>query len=374
MIVEEELLDLERRLCREASSFAEFLNRLRERISPRLIGDTGWERLLERVLGLPVTVAADAFGFELPLHRPNPGADLGITVNPGTRGARFFEVWGGHDDAALSSPGIARLLGDALQIGSPLARIALRTIMLEYDIESASPQSRPGPAVFVRPRGRATSGDQLDVPDSDLDVVLDGLDGSSGWGPDLDERSHVKRVNLARGTRTHLFAVGAFPSRGRGIRLAIGGLQNACEAAKFLDRVGWTGEHSTVTSTIADFQERDAFSFMNVNLHVTASGVGPVLGVSLFPRKIPPGLRQQPFWWSDPKEAVSLIEGLSNSGLCDPKKLSELAKWSSRPTRVFGKSGEFILLQGIQHVKLAFTGNRIEQAKAYVYLKLVAGR
>ena len=52
------------------------------------------------------------------------------------------------------------------------------------------------------------------------------------------------------------------------------------------------------------------------------------------------------------------------------EKLAALADWVKEPTTLFAKSGRFILLRGIHHFKLVFSGNELQKAKAYVFIVL----
>ena len=56
------------RLAEEGGTMGELLGHFRNRVSPVLIGDPQWERILERAGKLPITMGALPFGFELPLH------------------------------------------------------------------------------------------------------------------------------------------------------------------------------------------------------------------------------------------------------------------------------------------------------------------
>ena len=127
----------EERLLPEARSLGELLAQLRGRVSPVLIGDPEWERVVDRARGLPVTMAAFPFGFELPLHEPRPRADFGVSVVGGSRSASFFEEGGRSGDADPSTARIARLLHETAREESALRRVAGRKMLLEYDIDPA---------------------------------------------------------------------------------------------------------------------------------------------------------------------------------------------------------------------------------------------
>ena len=61
---------------------------------------------------------------------------------------------------------------------------------------------------------------------------------------------------------------------------------------------------------------------------------------------------------------------MGHEDLVVPEKLAALADWVSKPTMLFAKSGQYVLLRGIHHVKLVVSGNRLRKAKAYVFMVL----
>ena len=135
----------EERLLPEAASLGELLKSLRGRVSPALIGDREWERVVNRAGGLPVTMAAFPFGFELPLHEPRPRADFGVSVVGGSRSAAFFEERARSGEADSSTARIAGLLRESAREASPLRRVAGRKMLLEYDIEPVRAGNLPEP-------------------------------------------------------------------------------------------------------------------------------------------------------------------------------------------------------------------------------------
>ena len=62
-----------------------------------------------------------------------------------------------------------------------------------------------------------------------------------------------------------------------------------------------------------------------------------------------------------------LVEELREQSLAVPEKLSALAKSCCGAEALFGKSGMFVLLRGIHHLKLVITEDTIEEAKAYIF-------
>ena len=78
------------RLAREGDTMGDLLGHFRNRISPVLVGDREWDRILDCAGNLPITLGALPFGLELPLHSRRPEADFGVSVAGGTRSAAFF--------------------------------------------------------------------------------------------------------------------------------------------------------------------------------------------------------------------------------------------------------------------------------------------
>ena len=72
MNLDEALALTQDRLAQEGDTMGELLGHFRNRISPVLIGDREWDRILECAGKLPITMGALPFGFELPLHSPGP--------------------------------------------------------------------------------------------------------------------------------------------------------------------------------------------------------------------------------------------------------------------------------------------------------------
>ena len=102
---------------------------------------------------------------------------------------------------------------------------------------------------------------------------------------------------------------------------------------------------------------------MGIHFDVKAHGVGPRLGLSLFAREAE--------WLKDIRHWTALIDAMREQRLAVPEKLSALAGSSAGAESLFGKSGAFLLLRGIHHIKLSFAEDRVEQTKAYVFLLMM---
>ena len=368
MDFEEGLAVTQERLADEADSLAELLGRLRRFIAPALVGDREWDALLEPARHLPATMAAFPFGFELPLHDRRPRADLGISLVGGTGPAMYFEDRARSGEADRSAAGIARILRETEPDRSPLRQVIGRKMMLEYDIGPAAGDARPEPGIFLRPAERPIVGSAGQV--GDVGVVLDALVAALGWRPDGAEKRSAERVYLAQPPGTRIDSFGAFPSRERAIRLAVTGFGNSSDIASFLERAGWTGPGATVASAISRFEERGGFVSLGVHLDVLSGGLGPTLGLSVLAKE---RVAKDPGYWLDrPQLWKTFVEGLRVEDLVVPEKLSALAGWCARPTTLFARSGQFVLLRGIHHFKIVLDRGRPEQVKGYAFMVLIA--
>ena len=249
---------------------------------------------------------------------------------------------------------------------SPLRAIVGRKVMLEYDIGSAREEERALPGMFLRPGERPILGARGQV--DDVGLVVDALVSCVGWRLSDAERENVERAYLAQPGDTRMDSYGIFPSRSRAIRLAIMGFKSRREMGSYLENTGWPGRISAVDSVISRFQERVNIVRTGANLDVREEGVGPTLGLTLIVKQR--YTKDSRYWLDGLTDWDPFLEALSHEDLVVPEKLRALAGWVSRPTTLFGKSGRFVLLRGIHHIKLVISGNRLRKAKAYVFMVL----
>ncbi|MYD72333.1 MAG: hypothetical protein F4W89_16555 [Acidobacteria bacterium] len=356
------------RLAEEGGTMGDLLGHFRDRISPILIGDPEWGRLLECAGEHPITMGALPFGFELPLQDRRPEADFGVSLASGTRAAAFFEERARADATDGTASSIARLFSQLDADNSPLRDIVGRKLMLEYDIGSARDGGRFLPAMFLRPGERPILGarDQVD----DVVTVMDALVSCAGWERNDAERQNVERAYLAQPEDTRMDSFGVFPSRTRSIRLAIMGFQAQEELCSYLEDTGWPGRIPTVDSVISRFKDRANVVRTGVNIDVQESGLGPTLGLTLIVKQR--YTKDSRYWLDGLTDWDPFLEALSHEDLVVPEKLKALAGWVSKPTALFGKSGRFVLLRGIHHIKLVISGDQLRKAKAYVFMVLSA--
>ncbi len=366
MNIDEAVIVTQDRLAGEGTSMGELIGHFRNRISPVLIGDPEWERILECARTLPITMGALPFGFELPLHARRPEADFGVSLAGGTRTAVHFQERARTDKTDRTSRAIGILFREMDAEDSALREIVGRKLMLEYDIGSAHDGEYSLPGMFLRPGERPILGacGQAD----DVGTVVDALVSCVGWGMNAAERKNVERVYLAQPADTRMDSFGVFPSRSRAIRLAIMGFKSQQELRSYLEDLGWPGQTSAVDSVIARFMERVNIVRTGANIDVREDGVGPTLGLTLIVKQR--YTKDSRYWLDGLTDWDPFLEALSHEELVVPEKLAALAGWVSRPTTLFGKSGRYVLMRGIHHIKLVVSGNRLRKAKAYVFMVL----
>ena len=356
------------RLAEEGGTMGDLLGHFRNRISPVLVGNPQWERILGCARQLPITMGALPFGFELPLHERRPEADFGVSVASGTRTAAFFRKRAQADKADEVARTIMRLLEQMDTEKSPLRDVVGCKLMLEYDIGSVSGGEGSFPGIFLRPGERPIIGAGGQV--GDVATVVDALVSGVGWEVNDAERENVGRVYLAQPGDTRLDSFGVFPSRARAIRLAVMGFRSQQEICNYLENIGWPGELSTVESVITRFRKRADIVRTGANLDVREEGVGPTLGLTLIVKQR--YTKDSRYWLDGLTDWDPFLEALAHENLVIPEKLKALAQWVTRPTTLFAKSGRFVLLRGIHHIKLVISENRLQKAKAYVFMVLSA--
>ncbi|MDE2913788.1 MAG: hypothetical protein OXL68_12795 [Paracoccaceae bacterium] len=354
------------RLAEEGGTMGDLLGHFRNRISPILIGEPEWEHILERARTLPITFGALPFGFELPLHSRRPVADFGVSLASGTLPAAYFRDRVRVDTTDATARAITLLLGQMDSEESCLRDIVGRKLMLEYDIGSARQEDGSGPGMFLRPGERPIIGGGGQV--NDVATVVDALVTCVGWTMTKAERKTIERVYMAQPSDTRLDSFGVFPSRSRAIRLAIMGFKSRSEVCSYLDRTGWPGQIPAVKSVIDRFMDRAIVVRIGINIDVQETGIGQTLGLTLIVKQR--YTKDSRYWLDDLTDWDPFLAALSQEDIVVQEKLPALADWVSKPTMIFAKSGRFVLLRGIHHIKLVVAGNQLRKAKAYVFMVL----
>ena len=107
------------------------------------------------------------------------------------------------------------------------------------------------------------------------------------------------------------------------------------------------------------------------NIDIEEEGIGPTLGLTLIVKQR--YTKDSRYWLDGLTDWDPFLKALSHEELVIPEKLEALSHWVSRPSRLFAKSGQYVLLRGIHHIKLVISGNALRKAKAYVFMVLSAG-
>ena len=364
--IDEAILLTQERLAEEGASMGDLLEHFRERISPVLIGDSQWVRVLDCAARLPITMAALPFGFELPLHVKAPLADFGASLAAGTRSAEPFLARAQADPGDEVAGAVARLFRQMEAEPSPLREVVGRKLMLEYDIGSAGQGRPPLPGMFLRPGERPILGacGQHD----EVALVVDALVSCLGWSMDEAHRGHIERSYRMQPEDTRMDSFGVFPSRSRAIRLAVMGFRSSAQLGEYLENTGWPGDIGAVDAVLKRFAERADIVRTGINVDVQAQGLGPTLGLTLIVKQR--YTKDSRYWLDGLTDWDPFLQALGQEALVDRDKLAELATWVSRPETLFAKSGRFVLLRGIHHIKLVVSGNELRKAKAYVFMVL----
>ncbi len=353
-------------LAREGGTMGELLANFRNKISPILIGDHQWERILECADKFPAVIASLPFGFELPLHEPGPEADFGVSLASGTRTAAFFRDRAYSDETDETARAITRLFEQMDAEPSPLREIVGHKMMLEHDIGSAPDGEYPHPGMFVRPGERPIIGAAGQV--NDVRTVVDAIVSCVGWQRNDAQGKHVERIYLAQPQDTHLDAFGVFPSRSTAIRLAVMGFRARREIYAFLEETGWPGRIQAVDSVLSRFEACVNVLRTGVYLDVREDGLGPTLGLALIVKQR--YTNDSRYWLDGLNDWDPLLKALGHEDLVVPEKLGALAGWVSKPAPLFAKSGRYLLLRGIHHIKLVISDNQLQKAKGYVFMVL----
>jgi len=366
MNIDEAVILTQERLAKEGGTMGDLLGHFRDRISRDLIGEAEWERILDCAGKLPITMGAQPFGFELPLHSPTPEADFGASLSSGTRSAEFFRECEQTDKTDETAGAIMRICRQMETEISPLRDIVGRKLMLEYDIGSAREGQGSFPGMFLRPGERPIIG--AGGQEDDVVMVCDALASCIGWEINDAERGHLRQAYLAQPEDTRMDSFGVFPSRSRAIRLAVMGFKSQQEVARYLEDTGWPGQVTAVKSVIARFRDRVDIARIGLNIDVREDGIGPTLGLTLIVKQR--YTKDSRYWLDGLTDWVPFLEALDHEEIVFSDKIKALAGWVSKPVPLFARSGRYIMLRGIHHVKLVISGNQLRKAKAYIFMVL----
>lgn len=371
MNIDEAILLTHDRLGGEGENMGELLGHFRSRVSPVLVGDREWEQVLECAGQLPITMGALPFGFELPLHEARPQADFGASLASGTNMAASFEERARADETDKLAQAIVRLFREMDAENSPLREIVGRKLMLEYDIGSAPDGKQTFPGMFLRPGERPIVGPEIDKDQwNDVKTVVDALVSCVGWDANEAQQQVLERVYRTQPADTRMDSFGVFPSRSRSLRLAVMGFKTQDELNGYLENTAWPGDIRIVDSVLSQLRKTVSIERTGLNIDVGGNEIGPTLGITpIVKQRYTKDLQ---YWLDGLADWDAFLEALSREVQVVPEKLAALAEWVSKPTPLYGKSGRFVLLRGIHHIKLVIAEDQPVKAKAYVFMVLSA--
>lgn len=357
MNIDELRTGVEEHMLAQADSVGELLEQFKSRIPPVLVDGRGWDRLVERARGLPISLATSGFGFELRLHEAEPRADLGLALFHGSRSAAHFEAWARSRPEDASAAAVVRLLQD---MGREEAAMYGAKLLLEYDIDPSHPGPFPDPGIFLYPTADAVPGPGSAWTPEELCIVADRVADACGWAPDSAERRHAEQLfKTPRAPGAQVAGLGAFPGRTRALRVGITGIRNTVELTSLLERAGWPGQVETFAPFVGDLEARGAFAHLAAHLDIDSDGLRPGLGVSYY--------AQDASWVMNIGPWTGIIDGLRASGLVVPEKLSALTEsWTGVET-LFGRRGLLLVVRGIHHFKMTVVDDHFKEVKAYVF-------
>ena len=353
------------RLGGEGESMADLLGKFRDRISPTLVGEPQWQRILACGARLPIELGALPFGFELPLQERQPLADLGVSMTSTATTTTFFEGVERNNETKETARAVLSLF-EQMEASEELRSIVGRKLMLEYDTGSDDFDLASRPGMFLRPGERPITG--ASGQSNDVRTVVDALVSAVGWERSEAERLNVEHAYFAQPEDTRTDSFGVFPSRPRSFRLAVMGFKTQQEVRAYLERIGWPGSISAVESVISRFNERADVVRTGFNIDVLEEGIGPELGLTLIVKQR--YTKDSRYWLDGLTEWDPFLKALRQEEIVITEKLVELAGWIAKPTVLFAKSGRFVLLRGIHHIKLVVSNDQLTKAKAYVFMVL----
>ena len=366
----------------ECRSFASELNIVRAAFPNTLFEGEGWQRLLTRASTIPASVIENTFGFELRLSQPGRAADFCVSLLAGSSTTEEFLSFpqdaAERDDTSpgrspreqseidakrhLANQALANFLSEIHREGSLANKfVPTRSVILEYDVIDPEIEQNPAPAVFW--------GLPEDiVPDqmSDVIQVLDIVQDQAGkLSRDDDRQDSSQYKEDARSIVLHRIAAAAVPygrisqigtfvgREGDYFRILVR-MNEGAKISALLQHLGWSGNVAMIEKVQSSFASDDLG--FGVSLDIAPDGVGPRVGVEVAVRG---------GWFATRiAEWQPLIDILVANGWCREDKAIGLQQWCGY-MRLFGPT-MWLLLKGINHLKIGIRGNEPPEAKGYI--------
>lgn len=340
--------------------FCDVLHGLRPRIPESLLAGQGWDRLLDRVGGLPAA-AASACGFELRLGEPEPAADLSVIVAPGPVARHHISKGEAAPPASTES-----WLGTVLAGASGPDDWIDWVMLVGYDV-AEHPGRHASPAIYLSPLLSRRAGGPALAPE----LIAATVGRAAGGGNARIRRALVRACNaLPSGAEVAFVAVA--PNRTpKSVKLIVAGV-TAPQLAPLLDRTGWEGSIGCVHQLLSGMRDVSAPDRFMLSLDLTEAGALPRLGFEMYPAHLNGADNRALLatWLSSTNSDWSgFLARLVDMGLCLPEKSSGLSSWTKRHN-IYGTGGVYRLHMGINHIKIAVAGERL-QAKAYAGMRFI---
>ena len=222
--------------------------------------------------------------------------------------------------------------------------------------------------MFIRPTPPLLTGG-LELA-NEVAILTDSIVAVAGWDLDAEEKQQAISVYEALDSHQRIESFGVFPSRKRGVRLAIKGFRNSTDILQFLSRANWPVQHrSTIQSTVDHFVEGTAIADLGINIDVYANGIGPRMGLSFGTKTKTPDDPQ--YMFDTPQQWKEFLLCLKKGNYAVSEKHSALSRWTPTPEMLLGRSVAMNLIRGIHHFKLVVLNNRVNEVKAYIYCMLL---
>ena len=368
MMFEEQWVANESQLIHEADSLGELFARLSDRFEALPIDDQVWEALLNRSLDLPPTLAGFPLWLGFPVDESEPNLILNVSLPGGTQSASHFAKKKESKDSSSAAACTAALLRETGQNGSPLQGVVGNRVLLEYPIDPTRDE-QDGPGSLLYPVHAALAGDPSGSKLDDIHLTVDAAASAMNRQLSGSERNLIGNAYMALPPSVRVGAVGAFPSRGRMLRIALLGFRNAMEVESVLARVGLTDHRSAVADMLKRLAACGCLSQMQLGIRfdIGAEGVEPSIELQIFSANT---IYDSVGWFKDAGCWTQLIRGIGESGLASPQKLAGLDSELNGVQLIFGRTGPLILIRRIHHFTVVLNRDHIEQVNAYAFVLL----
>ena len=332
---------------------ATFFGAARPFIPNALLDGAGWDRLVDRVSGLPGwAVMSNVAAFEFRLRDSEPAGDFGTKIFRGSPLLDHYIEQGRASSAGAREAALGRFCSRMARSGGWPAGG-----MLEYDVWRVPPGERPDPGLFVNIAPLAQN--PLNEAMPALGEALDALSDALGLERDIQERQAVESVCSAIPQAAFVNSVGAMPSRDiRSVRLVVEDVAGH-EVAGFLRRIDFPGPIERVQEILADVLQ--TAPRLRLALDASPRGLLPRVGLELYPRVAGRGFAA--WLHSQRHDWAPIVDHCIAQRWCLPDKGAALLDFPGLDP-IFDTQGLLNLYRGIALVKITVSDRDVE-VKAY---------